>query len=137
MADEDQRGPGPRESTTARTSRQVAFTLIALFGALLIGTFVASVFLDTTRASQFVEMFKSGFLLLGGAVTTIIGYYFGSRRTQQAQSAAVHAVREASAAKAEAEMQRRKADELRADLNAPTRDESSLEPADEFLGEAP
>jgi len=52
-------------------------------------TGVAAVFhRAATESKDWLDIFKSGFLLLGGGVTTIIGYYFGSRQTTRAFEAA-------------------------------------------------
>ncbi len=135
MADgEDDEVKPPVEGLTARTSRQIAFLLIALFASLLVAVFVASVAVgDAAGAERWGELFQSGFLLLSGAVTTVTGYYFGSRGAQEAEATATKAVREASEAQAEAAAQRRIGEELRAELEAPTVDETALQVADEFL----
>ena len=71
------------ESYVSRTSRHIAFALIGLFAlSFLIIGYNAS---KGTDNNSWMELFKSGFLLLGGGLTSVIGYYFGSRGTQEAE----------------------------------------------------
>lgn len=48
------------------------------------------------------EYFRTGFLLLGGTLTTITGYYFGSRGVERAQNSAALALTQAAEAKEKA-----------------------------------
>ena len=50
--------------------------------------------LDCTSA-EWSDLFKTGFILLGGVVTTVIGYFFGSRGVEGAEQRAVDAQTEA------------------------------------------
>jgi len=116
---------GPTDTETNKMSRRLAGWLVGLFAAMLVAMFVAAVFLtDGGESSAWLELFKSGFLILGGMVTTVIGYYFGHRTAEEAQDQAAHAI----AGKARAETQKQRLEE---ELAAPTFDESALELPDE------
>jgi amino acid transporter len=78
---------GFAESPTARTSKRIAYFLIVVYGFLLTGVFFVSWTIDGDT-NFWTELFKAGFLLLGGALTTIIGYFFGSRAIQEAEDSA-------------------------------------------------
>jgi len=39
---------------------------------------------DCSRCDQMFDLFKSGLILLGGSVTTVVGYYFGSETAGKA-----------------------------------------------------
>jgi hypothetical protein len=104
-----------------RTARQIALLLIAAYTVALGAILGAAIY---TANEIWFDLFKSGFLLLGGSLTTIIGYYFGSRGVQEAEQSAAIALREA-------EKSKKRADEL-AEKQIPTYDEVSLEePTDE------
>ena len=70
------------------------------------------------EAAAWIQLLKSGFLILGGGLTTIIGYYFGSRGIQEAQDMAEQA-------RARAEEQQREFDEFKREFS-PTSDEDAL-----------
>ena len=95
----DSSGKEPRhEGDTARTSKRIAFLLIGMFGGVLGGVLgvaglvaiviaLAAVFRNQALPDNpWFELFKSGFFILGGSLTTIIGYYFGSRGVQEAEA---------------------------------------------------
>lgn len=118
----------PLEGHTARTSKQIGFFLLFLYGICLVGILFAAIFEDPASSKIWFDIFKSGFLLLGGALTTIIGYYFGSAGIREAEAIASTAMREANAAKAELENEKRK----EVDRKAPTsQEETGLVPAEE------
>ena len=112
------------ESPTAHTSQVIAFLLIGIYGASLIIIGVVAAFKPAPENQAWVELLKSGFLILGGGLTTVIGYYFGSRGVQEAQTSADEARRERDDAKRERQ-------KLEASLT-PTYDETSLIPPDEM-----
>ncbi len=65
----------------------------------------------------------------------VIGYYFGSKGTQEAEASAAIAQKEAKRANQEAEEERKLLSELQ-EMDAPTYDEMSLEEP-EMLDEEP
>lgn len=73
------------------TARNIAFLLLFIFGASLLLILASAVFFDTKANNVWFDLFKSGFLILAGGVTTVIGYYFGSQGTQEAQESQVKA----------------------------------------------
>ncbi len=85
------RGTGPRQMP-----RSIALFLLASYVVLLALTGIVAAFRPLSDTA-WVELFKSGFLLLGGGLTTVIGYYFGARETQEA----VKSEREAQQARGE------------------------------------
>lgn len=76
------------ESPVTRTARNIAYALIAIYGLTLVSIGIIAATKAGTDADVWVELLKSGFLILGGGLTTIIGYYFGSRGVQEAQDTA-------------------------------------------------
>jgi hypothetical protein len=78
---------------------------------------------------EWFELFKEGFLFLSGALTTVIGYYFGSRGTQEAEASTAIALKEAKQLREQAEKERKNLESLRAFIEnqAPTNDEQSLD----------
>ena len=106
------------DSQTAKTARNLAYSLIAIYALGLVFSAIAA-FYSKENSKLWLELFKSGFLLLGGGLTTIIGYYFGSRGVEEAQEVAQNA--------------KRSYEERESDLstvleeNSPTLDENSLE----------
>ena len=81
------------ESATARTTKYMAFLLMGLFSLSLFGVLIAAIFEDPINRVWF-DLFKNGFLFLGGALTTVIGYYFGSRGIQEAEMKEREALKE-------------------------------------------
>ena len=92
---------------------------------MLVGV-VAAVKTDPQTSQLWFDLFKSGFLILGGGLTTVIGYYFGSRGIQEAESRVATAQQELDQARAELESQTSMVDEL-TEMQAPTYEEYSLE----------
>jgi len=60
------------------TTNKIAYSVLAIFSFMLLVVLGKAVYEDNTHDIWF-STFKDGFLLLGGAFTTLIGYYFGSR----------------------------------------------------------
>ncbi|MEJ1409134.1 MAG: hypothetical protein RPU60_02800 [Candidatus Sedimenticola sp. (ex Thyasira tokunagai)] len=112
------------EGHVQRTSKHIAYGLIALFSICLVLILLAGIW--SGEPSEWREIFKEGFLFLGGALTTVIGYYFGSKGTQEAEASAAIAQREAERAKKEAEEEKMKLAKYQED-EAPTYDEQSLD----------
>ena len=73
----------PEENTIQHTAKMIAYSLIFIFFIGLIGTGAVSA---VNNDSEWFNLFKDGFLILAGAITTIIGYYFGSKRTEIIES---------------------------------------------------
>jgi len=93
----------PKETPTARTSKHIAYWLLALYsGSLLaIGVFAGILELAGRGSAGWFDLLKSGFLILGGSLSTVVGYYFGSRGIQEAEAYAREAERRTKAALAE------------------------------------
>lgn len=73
----------PDENSIQHTAKMIAYSLISIFFIGLLGTgFVSAL----NNNSEWFNLFKDGFLILAGAITTIIGYYFGSKRTEIIES---------------------------------------------------
>ncbi len=104
------------ESATAKI---LAYSLVALYSIALSFIGVVAAFQPSNDGNAWLELFKSGFLVLGGSLTTIIGYYFGSRGVEKAQDVAEIARRGFEENAAELE-------KAKAEL-APTSDEGSLQ----------
>lgn len=111
------------EGPTARTSKRIAFFLLSLFAGCLVATLLAAIFGDPSNSGIWFELFKNGFVLLSGALTTVIGYYFGSQGIQEAEAGLEDAKREAERLRGELTKEKRKSD----DQGSPTYDEVSLE----------
>ena len=75
-----------------RTTRNIAFYLLGLFGLFLIILLILH-FIDDDNIQNgkniWFDLFRSGFLFLSGALTTIIGYYFGNKNVAEAEKQAV------------------------------------------------
>ncbi len=76
------------ESSAARTAKYIAYSLIGIYGVLLIAIGIVAAYKTGDDSKAWVDLLKSGFLILGGGLTSVIGYYFGSRGTQEAQEVA-------------------------------------------------
>lgn len=113
------------EDQISKTSRNIAYSLLASYGAALILIGLVAAFKPSQDDDAWLDLFKSGFLILGGGLTTIIGYYFGSRGTQAAEKRGALAMQEAKKANEEAERERARVWELE-ELQAPTYEEASL-----------
>lgn len=115
------------ETHISRTSKIIAFILLALYAlALVLIGVVAATKKDPDTSQLWFDLFKSGFLILGGGLTTVIGYYFGSRGIQEAEARAANAQQELDQARKELDNQNSKIEEL-TEMQAPTFEEYSLE----------
>ena len=124
----------PPEDAGTRSARHIAYILIGLYGVLLAGVGCVAAFRTAATNSEWLDLFKSGFLILGGGLTTVLGYYFGSRGTQQAEESAQSARAEARSAMDAARAEEARAEEIlarAAEDEAPTFGEAV--PADESL----
>jgi len=72
----------------AKTAEKIAIFLIGVFAAILCFIGIVAATKEPAIADGWLDLLKSGFLTLAGALTSVIGYYFGSRGTQQAQEIA-------------------------------------------------
>lgn len=107
------------KSLESETAKEIALYLIYMYGISLLLTGLGAFFKGSNLNNAWLELFKSGFLILGGGLTTIIGYYFGSRGAQEAQKMA-------EAARLGFEESEAELDIAKEEL-APTSDEGSLE----------
>jgi hypothetical protein len=92
------------EDPELKTTRYIAYALLASYGAALILIGIVAAFFKESpeEAADWLDLFKSGFLILGGGLTTIIGYYFGSRGAQAAEEGRAQAEQKAQKAKDDA-----------------------------------
>lgn len=94
----------PRVNTTHR----ITYLFVFLFGAVLVGLFITSFYFSDPKdpenkiAEQWMEIFKSAFVILGTVLTTIIGHYYGSKGKQEADQKAQNAEQLAEMAREEA-----------------------------------
>jgi len=126
------------EGPVSRTSKYIAYALLGLYALALVLIGIVAALKDDPQVSQvWFDLFKSGFLILGGGLTTIIGYYFGSRGTQEAETRVATALKDLDEARADLENQQKKVRELSEkleDKQAPTVNEETpgiIEPPDE------
>ncbi|UCC53634.1 MAG: hypothetical protein JSV68_06595 [Anaerolineaceae bacterium] len=112
--DKDKKG----QNQELKTTRNIAYALLISYGAslILIGIVAAFFTKSPEEAEDWLDLFKSGFLILGGGLTTVIGYYFGSRGAQAAEERSAQAVQEAQMAITEAETERARALDLQEPL---------------------
>ncbi len=112
------------EGLSAFTTQRIAYILITLYGVALISIGIGAYL---NKDPDWLDLFKSGFLILGGGLSTVIGYYFGSRGTQMAEAGAEQVKKEAASSVAEIrEILSNLEDEL------PTTDENTLISPDEY-----
>jgi hypothetical protein len=116
---------GNDEDHIARTSKNIAYALLVSYAVALILIGIVAAFKPSGDGDAWLDLFKSGFLILGGGLTMVIGYYFGSRGTQAAEERGALALQEAQKANEEAERERVRVLELE-ELQAPTYEEASL-----------
>jgi hypothetical protein len=115
------------EGPIARSAKHIAYFFIVVYATCLVIILFFAFYEPTSGDRIWYNLFKSGFLLLGGALTTIIGYYFGSRGTQEAERSAKIAERDTDRINEELKANKREVAMLKDQL-APTFDEISLEP---------
>ena len=84
-----------------QTTNAIAYIVLFVFSVFLsiILYKATTLFTDdgkmTDSGQKWLEIFNNGFLLLGGALTTLIGYYFGNKGSEIAQSNAEKLLKEA------------------------------------------
>ncbi|MDT5062787.1 MAG: hypothetical protein QOH63_3246 [Acidobacteriota bacterium] len=123
---EGQQGTGRRQDTQhdTGTAKTVAILLLVFYGGSL-GAIALAAYKEQNPGAWF-DLFKSGFLLLGGALTTVIGYYFGSRGVQAAERSAAFAVQEATKAGVEKDRALKQVEQAK-EKESPTREDIPLE----------
>ena len=105
MADTTEASSPTVRASTDLFSKNLTYWIL---GLMLAGISFAALmsFLEWRRndgADDFwAELFKTGFLLIGGAFTSIVGYYFGSAGAEEARAQADRAKAEAEKAQLEA-----------------------------------
>ena len=86
------------------TTNIIAYVILGVFSIFLIIILFNSINLYNTQpqnaakikhAEKWLDLFKDGFLLMGGALTTLIGYYFGNKGSQAALETAENYNKEA------------------------------------------
>ncbi len=100
---------------TEKTTRNIAYALIGLYGACLVLVFIAA-FTNNNGGKEWVSLFRDAFLILGGSLGTVIGYYFGSKGTRNAEERALQAKNEAENAIKQSETEKKLAEELKETL---------------------
>lgn len=75
-------------------TNRIAYVVLAVFCIFLLIILINALFMFSTGnwnnpekmeyAQTWLSLFKDGFLLLGGALTTLIGYYFGTKGSEAA-----------------------------------------------------
>ena len=116
-----------RETPTGRTTKNIAYALIGIYGCGLLGIGAVAAILELLglASGTWFELLKSGFLILGGALSTVIGYFFGSRGIQEAEANAMHAEERAQVAEKELDNERTERRRLQ-EAEAPTSGEGDL-----------
>ena len=80
--------------TNNNATNRIAYVVLAVFCLFLLIILINALFMFSTGnwdnpekmeyAQTWLSLFKDGFLLLGGALTTLIGYYFGTKGSEAA-----------------------------------------------------
>jgi hypothetical protein len=96
MNDERKSNEREPQNTAVTIALTLLWAFVASFGALLIINVCVSGWSDVDTRKAWFELMKSASILLGTALTTVIGYYFGQRESAQIR-------KEAQAAEARAE----------------------------------
>ena len=117
---------GLPEGPISRTSRHIAYIFLGLYAVTLLFIGIVAAIKPPPSDQVWFDLLKSGFLILGGGLTTVIGYYFGNRGIQEAEERVVNAKKEANTVKEEVEKERLRIMELE-ERQAPTYDEESLD----------
>ncbi|RZS93543.1 hypothetical protein [Aquimarina brevivitae] len=84
-----------------QTTNSIAYIVLFVFSIFLAIILYKAISLYTNDGKmteygeKWLELFNNGFLLLGGALTTLIGYYFGNKGSEVAQSNAEKLLKEA------------------------------------------
>jgi hypothetical protein len=118
-------------------AQKVAFILLgsyvlAFFVLIVINICLppASDHVETDRDKNWFEMMKTSSILLGTALTTVIGYYFGQRESAQARREAIAAESKAEEKTQEAEEATEKAYSVKEQFDKLTADMPSGMPED-------
>lgn len=70
----------------SKLTRNITYSVLGSFiFLLLILLFHAMTVKKNLDSSPWIELFRDGFLILSGILTTLIGYYFGNRNSDLAQ----------------------------------------------------
>ena len=111
-----------KNNSQNNTATNLAYLFVGIFALVLIiiGLVAANYTPGNNGENPWLDLLKSGFLLLGGGLTTIIGYYFGSRGVETAQNVA-------EVAKTQYEKMELDLEKVAEEL-APTAEEGSLQP---------
>lgn len=121
VANQMQPAKRPHENTAQIIALVLLITFVASFAVLLAINIIFSAWPlsdDTngdTKKSWF-ELMKTASVLLGTALTTVIGYYFGQRESAQIRREAQAAENKAETKEKEAENAKRVLDSVTADL---------------------
>jgi len=91
--------------TNNNATNTIAYVILGIFCTFLSIILINALFLYQSEnwndpekmkhAHTWLSLFKDGFLLLGGALTTLIGYYFGSKGSEAALNSAEKYTKEA------------------------------------------
>lgn len=76
-----------RTTIKSKTRNVIAFSILFVFSGLLIALLVVA-YHEEKEVNGWLDLFKSGFILLGGAFTTFMGYYFGAKSGENAMEQA-------------------------------------------------
>ena len=106
---------GSGASLIRKTARNIAYIMLGVFCLLLLLILGSAVFFKTAANNVWLDLFKSGFLILAGGVTTVLGYYFGNQGVQEAQAAQVKAEKESMGAIDAAEKEKAAAETVKAE----------------------
>lgn len=78
------------DDSALSTIRTIAYAMLAAFCIALVLIYATAI--SDLKLTAWFELFKSDFLLLGGTVTTVVGYYFGNRSAEQTQKATTNVI---------------------------------------------
>jgi hypothetical protein len=115
---------GQPEGHISRTSRHIAYIFLGLYAVTLLFIGIVAAIKPPPSDQVWFDLLKSGFLILGGGLTTVIGYYFGNRGIQEAEERVANALQEVNIVKEKVEEKRERA--MKLEKEAPTSDEESL-----------
>jgi hypothetical protein len=82
-------------SPQERTTGQLAYWVMGAFVLGLVALLIATTYFIVNESpnsseivKQWTEIFKTGFVTLGGALSTIMGFFFGARQNEKTQEGA-------------------------------------------------
>jgi hypothetical protein len=101
------RHPGKSPFSPERSAAQFGLVVFVSFSLILVMVGAAAIALDSPT---WFELLKAGFYVLGASVTTVIGYYFGSKGAQEREARALEREAEAEEAKDQANLEQVGAD---------------------------